>query len=444
MAEGSALHVASGANAPRRVVSEGMYVILRDISSAQRIAKVGPNSATRLGKMRIPGEALLGMPLGSTLRFEGGIWRRMQPVCSTEGDDGDENDGAADLLAVVGDNRNLFDSNTAQRLSAADVAKMKDEGASSGQIVGSLVEHSESFSNKTQFSKQKYIAKKQRKHVQQVTIIEPTLSDVCETYRMQKPLKVCGLRPDYLGALLSHGNVGCGSRVLLLDDSMGLATAAVAIRLGGVGRAYRLSVKGDSDKIIDEMDSNGALRRLVCSLPLDLLESKAPMDHPWLRAPVPGLAEKASDRCLTGDDVPMDKSDTILSQRREEREARRLARISDFEKLCSDGVTALVAVVSPRRSSDGSVMEATKIVHRTIDVARRYVRPDGRIVLYSTNLQPLCNVQAMMHRSDQWLHIRMEELFLREHQVLPQRTHPKMQSSVALFQGFLLSAIRVE
>jgi tRNA (adenine58-N1)-methyltransferase non-catalytic subunit len=67
----------------------------------------------------------------------------------------------------------------------------------------------------------------------QVTVIEPTMFNVCDYWFSKDPGRVRVLRPDTLGQILSYGNVQSSSRVLVVDDSGGLIIAAVLERLGG-------------------------------------------------------------------------------------------------------------------------------------------------------------------------------------------------------------------
>nr|KAG5700895.1 hypothetical protein BaRGS_012302 [Batillaria attramentaria] len=61
------------------------------------------------------------------------------------------------------DNRNLVASEENQKLSQEEIMKMKGEGLSGQEIVGKLVEQSETFKTKTEFSQEKYIKKKKKK-----------------------------------------------------------------------------------------------------------------------------------------------------------------------------------------------------------------------------------------------------------------------------------------
>ena len=58
------------------------------------------------------------------------------------------------------DNRELVDSNTAQKLSIEDIQQMQGDGKSGAEIIKALTESSDTYAGKTEFSKQKYLRRK--------------------------------------------------------------------------------------------------------------------------------------------------------------------------------------------------------------------------------------------------------------------------------------------
>ena len=64
----------------------------------------------------------------------------------------------------LNDNRDMVDNNKAQKLQASEIEKMKQEGVEGQQIIEKLIENSESFNKRTEFSKEKYLAKKRQKY----------------------------------------------------------------------------------------------------------------------------------------------------------------------------------------------------------------------------------------------------------------------------------------
>ena len=62
-----------------------------------------------------------------------------------------------------GDNRSFSDTNTAQKLTDSDIHQLRDQGASAKDIITSLITNSETWGNKTEFSQEKWLMKKQKK-----------------------------------------------------------------------------------------------------------------------------------------------------------------------------------------------------------------------------------------------------------------------------------------
>ena len=63
------------------------------------------------------------------------------------------------------DNRDLRDDNRAQQVDAAQIAAMRSEGKTGEAIIEALVAGSETWANKTEFSKAKWLKRKQKKHM---------------------------------------------------------------------------------------------------------------------------------------------------------------------------------------------------------------------------------------------------------------------------------------
>ena len=69
------------------------------------------------------------------------------------------------------------------------------------------------------------------------------------------------------------------------------------------------------------------------------------------------------------------------------------------------------------------------------------LQPSASIVVFSPILSNLVDLQEYLLQSHQGANVRIEELWTREQQVLPCRTHPVMSMHAA--SGFILSAIKI-
>lgn len=88
------------------------------------------------------------------------------------------------------DNRHYTDTNSAQKLSSTEIGELREGGATGKEIIQKLVENSETWDTKTEFSKQKYLKKKQQKYMPRVRFIKCTAASLCRTYRAKNPGKI--------------------------------------------------------------------------------------------------------------------------------------------------------------------------------------------------------------------------------------------------------------
>ncbi|XP_047736848.1 tRNA (adenine(58)-N(1))-methyltransferase non-catalytic subunit TRM6 [Hyalella azteca] len=135
------------------------------------------------------------------------------------------------------DNRNLLGDGSSQKLTMEEIMALKKSGASGEEVIQAITANSTTFSSKTKYSQQKYVDKKGKKHAELIVIHKPTIDLIAEAMFFQGPRTVSYLRPDSLYQLLSYSNVYPGSRVAVYDSgTQGLVTAALLHRLGAAGR----------------------------------------------------------------------------------------------------------------------------------------------------------------------------------------------------------------
>lgn len=69
------------------------------------------------------------------------------------------------MLAAGGTNNStLVDDNTAQQLKHEEIEQMKLDGRGGRAIVDAVVKNSATYANKTEYAKEKYVRKKQKKY----------------------------------------------------------------------------------------------------------------------------------------------------------------------------------------------------------------------------------------------------------------------------------------
>lgn len=384
----------------------GCHVVLRDTEGGQKIFKLDSAAGKdlRMGRyLPIPVSALLGLPYGATLRREGSTWARQRRVNMEEGE-------AEATEEVTEDNRNLAQSNNAQALTPEQIQEMK-RTCTGEALVEAIASNSSTFSSKTKFAQEKYLKKKNMKHVQQVTLLRPTIMELCETYMKTSRQKTCSLRFDYLSSIFCQADVRTGGSYLVLDCTPGLVVGGIAQRLAGHGRVYRVFSGGSSDKAVVELDMGEACRSCMRVLPLDLLQSDKRWEHQWVRELDAAYAAEHAD-----------KAERVLGKRR------------TLQELEANPVDAFIAVVG----DDG-----TALIDEFLALVPEFLAPGGRVAIYGQYLQPIAAHQGVMRAAGNYVDVRMIQLFTREYQVLPQRTHPHMQQDANHCEGYLLTASKV-
>lgn len=138
------------------VITEGDYVILCVNDKDFYFVQVASTGSLKINKRcKVPKKALLGAPYSAVFEAQNGSLTRIAKKPTLE----EFVESSEDA-----DNRNLVDTGTAQALSAEEIEEMKKSGVEGTKIIKALVEKSASFKQKTEFSQQKYLKKKQQRY----------------------------------------------------------------------------------------------------------------------------------------------------------------------------------------------------------------------------------------------------------------------------------------
>ena len=126
------------------VVCAGDFVVLRDISGDGAIVKVIKGRMARVGKIRLPGEQLVGRRFG-TAYLKTSATAPLLPVARLEQSIAQAQELNNMSEEVDKDNRNLRFNSDAQQLKASDVVAMKQKGVSGAEVVDALCSNSATF-----------------------------------------------------------------------------------------------------------------------------------------------------------------------------------------------------------------------------------------------------------------------------------------------------------
>lgn len=179
------------------------------------------------------------------------------------GDDGE---------VIMRNNRLTIDDASRQKLTMDEIEELKKAGTGSGKdIIAKIMASHNAIGEKTTFSLAKYTLRKSRKYLKRFTALPMDVGTLTEYVLEKEAYKIMELREDLLGLICSWANIHCGAtsrvqtaedgvsqvgggRWLVVDDTGGLVTAALAERMGVLYPEQEDEVSEDEE----EEQQNGA------------------------------------------------------------------------------------------------------------------------------------------------------------------------------------------
>lgn len=237
-------------------------VLLKLPSGVLKPVKVTPNGTVSLGKYgSFKSHLLVGNPYGHTYEVDSD--QKIHPIQVTLND-----------VEETEANNQLIMSTGAQSLTFDDIQALKESGLTGREIIQKQIDEHKAFELKTEYSKDKYLKRKQAKYLQLFTPLEPTVHQIAEYHFDRQPSKTRELRPDTLANLLAMANVRPGSRLLVVEDLGGMVVAAAVERMAGECRpdpvapllfSYQLCPFRRSEQFKSDLRNRSLARSFVCS-----------------------------------------------------------------------------------------------------------------------------------------------------------------------------------
>jgi tRNA (adenine-N(1)-)-methyltransferase non-catalytic subunit len=155
-----------------------------------------------------------------------------------------------DGQVIMRNNRLTIDDASRQALTMDEIEELKKAGTGSGKdIIAKIMASHNAIGEKTTFSLAKYTLRKSRKYLKRFTALPMDVGILTEYVLEKEAYKIMELREDLLGLICSWANIHCavtsrvqtaedgvsqigGGRWLVVDDTGGLVTAALAERMG--------------------------------------------------------------------------------------------------------------------------------------------------------------------------------------------------------------------
>ncbi|XP_034555450.1 tRNA (adenine(58)-N(1))-methyltransferase non-catalytic subunit TRM6 [Notolabrus celidotus] len=432
-------------------IKEGDYVVLKrgDIYKAVQIQ---PKKKVIFEKQWFFLDKAVGHLYRTTFEIASGA---LQPQKSKE------SEGSTDAKEVGTDNRNIVDDGKSQKLTRDDIEALKEQGLKGQEIIQQLIENSSTFGDKTKYAQDKYIKKKKKKYENTVTILKPSCRILAMMYHGREPGKICHLRYDTLGQMLTLGNIHAGSKVLVFETCAGLVLGAVMERMGGYGSVIQMYPGGEPVRAgVESFGFPTHFHDTLHDFPICRVNAllagtldtsaKDPRAAGDLKPPVIAAEKEKSQPEVEQQSNPEEQSmetnsatDGVRDQETEEREKRREARAQEKKVKLEEKRKKLAAAAAllEDKNADGLVIASRFHPCPVLMGLLRFLAPSRPFVVYSQYKEPLIECFTKLKEQGGAVDIRLTDTWVRHYQVLPNRTHPLLLMSGG--GGYLLSGTTV-
>lgn len=314
--------------------------------------------------------------------------------------------------------------------------------ADSKEIIETIIANSKSFNEKTEFSQEKYIKKKEKKYFEFVQIRKPTIRLLAEIFYRQDPEKALGLRIDSLSQLISYSGVNPTGNFLLYESgTSGLVPAAFLNSMGEDGSAqlihmhpgnfpqkqaiFALNLSDDHLKKCISVNIYSVLRQFYQG-PAEVTEvkdSETVEGETRKRKHENGNDDEELEvnpskrQNLDTEKNPTDSTDNKRQQRENERNLKK-------QKWQEENEEALKVL---RNKVDSLTIVAKEDPLPILKELLPFVNPGRPVVLFHTCKEVLMETYSAVKAMNGLINVRLTTNFMRNYQVLPMRTHPAVQ-----------------
>ncbi|SMY27180.1 unnamed protein product [Zymoseptoria tritici ST99CH_1A5] len=256
-------------------VRPNTYIFLRLPTEIFKLVEIKLNTIIDVGKLgSFPANLLLGRPYHYTYELlekrEGESWQRLRIVSPAELnaeaglDDATPAESRAepgttevkvngslpegyDLATVnqvlMKNNRLTIDDATRQGLTHEEIEELK-KSAGGKEVIEKILANHAGLDEKTEYSKAKYLARKNKKYLKRFTVLPMDLGTLIDYIMVKEPARIMEIRMEGLGLVNAWSNAhfsgmdqidaGTGQangRYLVVDDTGGLVVAGIAERM---------------------------------------------------------------------------------------------------------------------------------------------------------------------------------------------------------------------
>ncbi|XP_066033783.1 tRNA (adenine(58)-N(1))-methyltransferase non-catalytic subunit TRM6 isoform X1 [Chamaea fasciata] len=359
------------------------------------------------------------------------------------------------------DNRNIVDDGKSQKLTHDDIKALKDKGIKGQEIVQQLIENSTTFRDKTEFAQDKYIKKKKKKYEAVITIVKPSTRILSTMYYAREPGKINHLRYDTLAQMLTLGNIHAGTKMIVMETCAGLVLGAVMERMGGYGSIIQMypgggpvraatSCFGFPKAFFDNLHEFplSKVQSVLCgtfsteenavleeeSNGLGEEKQQEPEEEPAAEAPMEMNPTEEQDTM----DISAEDGEFKENKEKENKENVREKQMKQWERRKK---LKEAAALLREKNADGLIVASKFHPTPLLLSLLEFVAPSRPFVVYCQYKEPLLECYTKLRERGGVINLKLSESWLRNYQVLPDRSHPKLTMSGG--GGYLLSGITV-
>ncbi|KAF3428579.1 hypothetical protein E2986_03599 [Frieseomelitta varia] len=460
------------------IITVGKYVIIKK-QNFKKIYKVATNGILTLGRDTVQMHEIIGKTFWTTFEMipvkKGKRTYFLKEVLETE--------SLNDLLSELpsgNDNRTIVDDGTSQKLSKEEILRLQESGKTGKEIVGSLIENNKSFLDRTEYSQEKYLKKKEQKYLRYITIWKPNISLLHDVYFQLDHNKIGNLRMDSLSQLLSYSDVQSDGLYILYDSgSHGMPAAAMLNRIGANTEGHLINLHPGNVPQLALVNAMNFPREQLDRLINVNIYSFLRLYYQGESAVLDKISKKVHNNCINkikeneskNDDESLvnneisqieetdmkegnlnninESNDKVehstngsLKRKRDESDTHEAVKVTVVKKPKWLMETQYAVELVKGSKARGLVIVAKEHPLNIVTALLPFLGFSRPFAIYHAHREPLQETYMMLKQKQNVINLRLLSNFLRSYQVLPDRTHPDILTSDT--GGYLLSGYLVQ
>lgn len=354
-----------------------------------------------------------------------------------------------DVKVSGNDNRNIFDDGKSQKLTAVDIDSLKNDAYRASDIVETLITNSNTFHNKTGFSQEKYLKKKEKKYFEYIQILKPNMRTIAEIMYKLEPGKINYLRTDTLSQIVALANINSEGHHLLYDSgSNGLLASALLNAIGENtnGKLLHMHPGNMSQKqalLAMNYNKEQLDRCLSVNVYSALRQYYQGHDTNTNKESIKEINfdENPLKRKLELNQEPTCKKNKINNEELVDLENIEQPALNNDVETCNkkpkwhfDNIAASEFLTS---KMDSLIIACKEDPQNIFNELMTFIKPGRPFVVYYNVAEPLQHLYMTLKATCNVAALKLSCNWMRNYQVLPERTHPDVMMNGA--SGFLLS-----